>query len=204
MTHATEQRSAFASGTARRGPAFILFALGLALLDAGCASMRTAAPPAPQPAAVDVAPRVSDAERAFMAAAAARGLYEVEVSRLAADRAVSPRVRSYARKLASRDSKAVDELAALMRAKGLQPPTGLAADKATKLHRLAALKPSAEFDRGYVRVVGVEDHMANIALFEKARRETRDRDLRAWIDRMLPVLRTDLRAAQSLSGSLAG
>ena len=91
-----------------------------------------------------------------------------------------------------------------MRAKGVQPPAGLAADKATKLHRLAALKPSAEFDRGYVRVVGVEDHMANIALFEKARRETRDRDLRAWIDRMLPALRTDLRAAQSLSGSLAG
>ncbi|MEO8653572.1 MAG: DUF4142 domain-containing protein [Ramlibacter sp.] len=204
MTHATEQRSAFGSGTARRGPAFILFALGIALLAAGCASMRAPASPAPQPAAVDVAPRLSDAERAFMAAAAARGLYEVEVSRLAADRAVSPTVRSYARKVANRDSKAVDELAALMRAKGLQPPAGLAADKATKLHRLAALKPSAEFDRGYVRVVGVEDHMANIALFEKAQRETRDRDLRAWIDRMLPVLRADLRAAQSLSGSLAG
>ncbi len=65
------------------------------------------------------------------------------------------------------------------------------------------MKPSAEFDRGYVRVVGVEDHMANIALFEKARREARDRDLRAWIEKTLPLLRADLGAAKSLSGSLA-
>ena len=105
---------------------------------------------------------------------------------------MSPRVRSYARAIAQRDAQADDELTALMRSKGVQPPAGLAADKATKLHRLASLKPSAEFDRSYVRVVGVEDHMANIALYERAQREARDRDLRAWIDKTLPLLRNDL------------
>lgn len=184
-------------------PAWTAIVFGIAILAPGCAPLN---PPAParQPAVVSVAPRVSDAERSFMASAAARTLYEVEVSRLAAERAVSPRVRSYARTIAQRDAQALDELTALMRSKGLQPPAGLAADKATKLHRLASLKPSAEFDRSYVRVVGVEDHMANIALFEKAQREARDRDLRAWIDKTLPLLRNDLGAAQSLSGSLAG
>ncbi|HMA09056.1 MAG TPA: DUF4142 domain-containing protein [Ramlibacter sp.] len=195
MSHTRQQSSAVRNGD----PARIAFGLGIALLAAACAPLRAPAP-APQPAAGVIAPRVTDAERDFMARAAARGLYEVEVSRLAAERAVSPRVRNYARAMALRDAQAVDELAALMRAKGLQPPAGLAADKATRLHRLAALKPSAEFDRGYVRVVGVEDHTASIALFEKARREARDRDLRAWIDKTLPLLRADLGAAKSLDG----
>jgi putative membrane protein len=181
-----------------------LLAIGIlpvALMAAGCAPM---APPAPSPDSVAIAPRVSDAERAFMTRAAAGGLYEMEVSRLAAERATSPRVRAYARMVAQRDAWSIDELSALMRAKGVQPPAALAADKATKLQRLAALKPSANFDLGYVRVVGVEDQSANIALFEQARAQARDRDLRAWIDRMLPLLRSQLAIARDLNGSIAG
>ena len=202
MTPASWQRSAARIAGPGRS-AWIAFVVAVAMLAAGCAPLRPTEP-APQPAVVFVAPRLSSAEQDFIARAAARSLYEIEVSRLAAERAVSPRVRSYARAIAQRDAQAVDELTALMRSRGLQPPAGLAADKATKVQRLAALKPSAEFDRGYMRVVGVEDHMANIALFEKARREARDRDLRAWIDKTLPLLRNDLGAAKSLSGRLAG
>ena len=135
--------------------------------------------------------------------------YEVIIARdgneaLAAIRATFPAVRTYAQMLASHHEKANQELAALMRAKGLESPAGLAADKATKLYRLSALRPSAEFDRGYVRVVGVEDHTASVALFEQAQRDVRDRDLRAWIDRTLPVLRTHLDSARALSSTLAG
>jgi putative membrane protein len=187
------------------GRAAIAFGLVLiAVLASGCAPMPGPAEPGqPAPAWVAVS-RLSDAERTFMGRAAARNLYEVEVSRLAASRATSPRVRSYAQMVANQDAQANNELAALMRTKGLQPPSGLAPDKTTKLHRLSALRPSVDFDRGYVRVVGVEDHIASIALFEQARRVVRDRDLRAWIDRTLPVLRTHLGAAQTLSGTLAG
>ena len=96
------------------------------------------------------------------------------------------------------------ELVALMSAKGVAPPKGLAADKKDKLNRLASLPPSAAFDNGYVRVVGIEDHRTNIAIFERARRETKDRDLLAWIDRTLFALRSHLSAAQSLVGTLDG
>lgn len=180
-------------------------AFGLAIIAAlasGCAS--TPLPAVAVPSAVVAYGGLSDAERSFMARAAADGLYEVEVSRLAASRAIWPGVRSYAQMVANHDAQAANELAALTRATGLQPPTALAADKAAKLDRLAALRPSVDFDRGYVRVVGVEDHTAKIALFEQAQRDVRDRDLRAWIDRTLPVLRADLSAAQALMGTLGG
>jgi putative membrane protein len=202
MTNFSKQRTE-KSNDSFPDRAAIAFGLVLAAaLASGCAPMR--GPEAPGPAVEVIVSGLSDAERSFMARVAADSLYQVEVSRLAASHAISPRVRSYAQMVASHDAQADNELALLMRAKGLQPPVGLAADKAAKLDRLAALKPSADFDRGYVRVVGIEDHTAKIALFEQAQRDVRDRDLRAWIDRTLPVLRTDLGAAQALIGTLAG
>jgi putative membrane protein len=187
----------------------------LAALTAGCTTPPTptaahqpatmGGPQGVKPAAgVVVAEQLTAAERSFMTQALNRATYEVEVSRLAADRATDPRLRSYALMVANFSSQANNELAAMMRAKGVPRPSGLSADKATKLHRLAALRPSPDFDLGYARVVGVEDHQSTIALYERARRDARDRDLRAWIDKTLPVLRNHLAAAQNLAGRLAG
>lgn len=143
-------------------------------------------------------------ERDFVTKVAVRTVYEIEVSRLAAERAVSPAVRGYAQRLAQDDTLMNDDLVALMSAHGVPPPTSLPADKATKLHRLAALPRSDAFDNGYIRVVGIEDRRAAIAMLEKARRDVRDRDLRAWIDRSLTIMRTHLATAQSIAAGLAG
>ncbi len=185
---------------ARAGARRFVAALGvlMAAFVAGCA------PPAGPPVPTAVVSVVDDADRAFMSQVASTWLYEIEVSRLAASRAVNPRVRSYAELLAREHAQANGELGGLMRLKGVAVPAGLPADKATKLQRLASLKPSNEFDVGYVRVLGVEDHRAAIGRFEQAQREVRDRDLRRWIDKTLPRLRSQLAAAQNLMGTLAG
>lgn len=155
--------------------------------------------------AVVVAPtRLNAAEREFAIKTAAQGFYEIEVSRLAAERAVNSGVRSYAQMMVDHHTRANNELTSLLSAKGVAPPKGLAADKKTKLLKLAALPPSAAFDHGYVRVVGIEDHRTNIAVLERAKRQSKDRDLLAWIDRTLFILRNHLAAAQSLAGTLEG
>ena len=179
----------------------------IAVLSAGCSSLpggRTGMGSPAAPLAPSVAARLTPAERDFVTKAAAKGMYEVEVSRLAAERAVNPDVRSYAQRMVSHHTRANNDLIALMSAKGVAPPKGLAADRATKLHRLASLPASAAFDHGYVRVVGVEDHRATIALFERARRDIKDRELKAWVDKMLAAMRGHLITAENLSASLAG
>jgi putative membrane protein len=189
--------------------AVLLSSLGLAtVVGAGCGSsvdLRTGMGAGPGTVA---APKATDPwsalERDFAMRVASQGFYEVEVSRLAAERAVNSGVRAYAQMMVNHHTQANRELAALMSAKGVAPPRELAADKKDKLQRLASLPPSPGFDNGYVRVVGIEDHRTNIAIFERARRETRDRDLLAWIDRVLPAMRSHLSAAQSLAGSLDG
>lgn len=182
-------------------------ALAVAALTSGCETlpgMRTGMGAGPASRAVVAPTRLSAAEREFAIKAATQGFYEVEVSRLAAERAVNSGVRAYAQMMVNHHTQANNELITLMSVKGVAPPKGLAADKKTKLHRLASLPPSAAFDSGYVRVVGIEDHRTNIAVFERAKRETRDRDLLAWIDRTLFTLRNHLAAAQSLAGTLEG
>ena len=188
--------------------AVLLSSLGLAaVLGAGCATfpgMRTGMGAGPGTPAMVAATRLNAFERDFAIKAAAQGFYEVEVSRLAAERAVNSGVRAYAQMMVNHHTQANNELVALMSAKGVAPPKGLAADKRNKLHRLASLPPSAGFDNGYVRVVGIEDHRTNIAVFERAKRQSKDRDLLAWIDRTLFTLRNHLAAAQSLAGNLEG
>jgi putative membrane protein len=180
--------------------------LGAMSLLAGC----TAMPPnmgmgsAPaRPAAVQASPW-SAVERDFVMNVAAKGMYEIEVSKLASERALGREVRSYAQTLVRHHTQANNELIAMMSARGIAPPVGLAPDRATKLQRLAALPRSDAFDSGYVRVVGVEDHRAAIAAFEKARKDVRDRELRAWMDRTLGTLRNHLAMAQSIVASMNG
>ena len=175
--------------------------LGLAaaaVLAAGCAPLKG---PATQPAVVSAVPA---SQPELLSQLSVNGLYEIEVSRLAVHRATSPRVRALAQTVASHRAQSRQQLTALMRARGVPVPAQLPRDKAGKLQRLQALRPSADFDAAYVRVVGVEDHEATITLLERARRDTRDAALASWIDRTLPVLRRDLQAAQQVAGQIAG
>jgi putative membrane protein len=160
---------------------------------------------APAPAAAShepaAPPRFTTAERMFASAAAANSLYEVEASRLALARAANPQVKAYAQMVVDQLTQANHALAALMRAKGMTPPRGLAADKLTKLHRLTELN-EANFDKGYVRSVGIDDHQADVARFERASREANDHELKAWIGKVLPTLRGHLEAAQKTAAAL--
>ncbi len=179
--------------------------LAAGVLASGCASLPGLNMGMGAGPAVVVSPtRLNAAEREFAIKAATQGFYEIEVSRLAAERALNPGVRSYAQMMVDDHTRSNNELTSLLSVKGVAPPKGLAADKKTKLHKLAALPPSAAFDHGYVRVVGIEDHRTNIAVLERAKRQSRDRDLLAWIDRTLFIMRNHLAAAQSLAGTLEG
>ena len=199
----TGSQSNHRGGSPRAGVALAL----AAALAAGCAPHVPLQTPA-QPAVVVAPPPAPAAptrqERELLTQLAESGLYDIEVSRLAAARATNPRVRAYAQALASNRLQSWQQLAGLMRVRGMPVPTSLAGGAATKLQRLAAVPPSRDFDAAYVRVVGVEDHAETIALLERTRLETRDAPLAAWIDRSLPVMRSDMQAANRLVAELAG
>jgi putative membrane protein len=52
-----------------------------------------------------------------------------------------------------------------------------------------------------VREVGIKAHEKDIKLFQKASKDAKDADLKAFVDKTLPVLREHLAAAQKLPQS---
>lgn len=156
---------------------------------------------APAPAAA--ATRLPAADQQFIAVAAGAGMYEVEVARVAVSRASNAQVRSYAQMLLDHHTANNRELMTLVSTKGHRVAPGLPAPLQQKLTRLSGLS-GAEFDREFIRTTGVQDHTAAIAAFEQGRSSVTDRDLRAYIDKSLPVLRQHLQGAQTLGGQLAG
>lgn len=179
---------------------------------AGCASNRgnTASVPAtvgPATATMSAAPAATSAARLadqqFVAVAAGSGMYEVEASRVALTRASDAQVRAYAQMLVHHHTANNGELMALVSAKGHRVVPGLPAPLQQKVNILSGLSGPA-FDREFIRTTGVADHMAAINAFEQNRRTVAHRDLQAYIDRTLPVLRTHLQQAQDLAGRMAG
>ncbi|MBA2674683.1 DUF4142 domain-containing protein [Ramlibacter sp.] len=182
-----------------------LLAIPLAVatvLSAGCAAtMSTGMGAAPAP--VGAASHFSTTDREFATQAAGGGLYEVEVSRIAAARAADPQVQGYAQMLVAHHTAANDQLMGIFKVKNFQPPASMPADKQAKLARMQALS-GPELDREYIRTVGLGDHQSDIALFERAARDAADPDLKAWFAKTLPTLRSHLQAAQALAGRMAG
>jgi len=152
------------------------------------------------PAFAADAPAKADQE--FVTKAAGGGLYEVEVSKLAAEKAKSPEVKAYADMLIKDHTAANDELKGLASMKGMVLPPDMPADKKAKLFKLSK---SSDIDRDFIREVGLDDHRTDIALFEKASKNAKDGELKAWFGKTLPTLKDHRAAAEKLSrgGSMA-
>ncbi|MDQ0035032.1 putative membrane protein [Variovorax boronicumulans] len=178
--------------------------LALAAVTAGCTSQQPGTATRGGSAAT-AAGRMGTGVRSmqpaqFAAIAGGNGMYEVQVSRLAMNRANSGPVQDYARMLVDHHTRANNELIALLRAKGIRPPDMIPRDKRVKLDRLSSV-PARQFDRMYIQTVGIEDHEADIVVFDRASREVADPELRAFAQKTLPVLRSHLDAARSLAAT---
>lgn len=148
------------------------------------------------------AARLSAADLQFVAVAAGSGMYEVEVARVALGRASSPQVKSFAQMLLDHHTANNNELMAVVNAKGHRVAPGLPPVLQQKVATLSGLSGPA-FDREFTQA-GVRDHKAAIAAFEQGRTSVADADLRAYIEKTLPVLRSHLQHAQDLAGKMAG
>ncbi|HET8744480.1 MAG TPA: DUF4142 domain-containing protein [Ramlibacter sp.] len=182
---------------------------------AACSTQRVATVTTPETVAVVPAPsttmvmgatpavQFNAADTHFIAVAAGAGMYEVEAARLALTKASNAQVRGYAQMLLDQHTAANQQLMAMVTSKGHKVAPGMPAALQQKIATLNRAS-GADFDHEFVRTTGVADHMATIAEFERSRSSVADPDLRAFIDRTLPTLRTHLQQAQDLAGRMAG
>ena len=138
---------------------------------------------------------VSKKDQAFFTKAAGDGMYEVEAGKLAQSKGQSDGVKLFGGMLVKDHGAANDELKALAAKKGAALPTGLPADKQKKLDKLSKAK---NFDQNFVKVIGLNDHKVDIALFEKTSKNADDAELKAFAAKTLPTLKAHQEHAQGL------
>ena len=92
------------------------------------------------------------------------------------------------------------ELKALAAMRDVKLPDTVPPEKKKVMAELGK-KSGASFDQAFVKQVGIKDHEDNIKLFESASRDTKDGQLKDWVDKTLPTLKGHLGAAQKLPGA---
>jgi putative membrane protein len=179
----------------------VLIAAFIALAAAVVAGRAPAAdPPRSGGGLTGGARKVSDGDNVFLRSAAQAGLYEVEISRRAAQRARSPEVKKFASMLVQHHTASNDQLKRLAATKDVQLPNDMPEEKKRKIAALEK-QQGAAFDRAFVREVGIADHQADIKLFQDAVRSAEDADIKQWANLTLPVLQEHLTTAQGLAAA---
>jgi putative membrane protein len=135
-------------------------------------------------------------DQKFISKAAEGDLAEIELGKLAAEKASSDGVKQLGQRLAQDHSRANDELTQLAQQKGVALPTALDRKHTALRDRLAKLS-GAEFDRAYLTEMN-RDHREDIAEFEREAQKGGDPDVKSWAAKTLPTLREHLELVQKL------
>ncbi|MBC5784193.1 DUF4142 domain-containing protein [Ramlibacter sp. USB13] len=144
---------------------------------------------------------VARADRKFIEEAANSGMFEVQVSQLAASKATDPAVKSFASMLVDHHTAANNELVKIANGRGIELPAAPKRALRRDIEKLGKKQNGEEFDRAFVRDVGIKAHEKDIKLFAKASKDVKDPELKAFVDKTLPVLREHLAAAEKLPQS---
>lgn len=148
-----------------------------------------------------ISPRLSDlapGDRKFITAAASSLALEEEAARLALERSNNQAVRTFAGGVVARNKNAGAELASLAARKDASDAVALSPQHAEILAGLASTKGVA-FDRAFAVQLGLQAPEDLVITFNRIARESSDGDMRAYAERLLPVLRSHQREAVQMA-----
>jgi putative membrane protein len=141
--------------------------------------------------------KLARADRKFIENAAKSGLFEVQVAKLAESKATDPAVKDFAKMLVDQHTNTNNEPTQPANSKGVELPAAPGFMKRHSENSLAK-RSGADFDKQFVSEVGIKDHEKDIKDFEKASKDVKDPDVKAFIDKTLPTLREHLAQAEKL------
>lgn len=143
---------------------------------------------------------LSDDDNKFVLKAASGGMMEVELGRLAQQKASSAQVKEFGSMMVTDHTKANDELKSLAQAKGITLPATMK-DEHQKHVKDLSEKTGVEFDKAYMKMM-VDDHKEDIDDFEDCSKDSKDADLKAFATKTLPVLQKHLASAKTTHDAL--
>lgn len=142
------------------------------------------------------------ADHRFAMEAAQGGLAEVELGRLAQQKASSEDVKQFAQRMIDDHTKANDQLKAAAQQSGITLPTDTDAKHKAMMTHMQSLSGEA-FDRAYMQHM-VQDHKKDVAEFQKEANRGSDTNIKQFAQTALPTLEQHLKMAQEVSTKAKG
>lgn len=136
----------------------------------------------------------------FLAQSAHDNASEIELSRIALDRAKSQEVKDYARMIVEEHRKASQQLMDLAQRKGHPLPSVPSVGVVQKTHDMQRGKADS-FDLDYTQRMR-DDHLRALNMHREVAALSPDADVRAWAASQVPILEGHLKHAESLLSTL--
>lgn len=162
-------------------------------------------------------------EREFLQKTAINGRKEVEMARVATQKASNSEVKKFAERLVEDHTKANQEIEDLARRKGVNIPAESTAPaeraessesaksarskgspaQGSRAHMEQLSKLSGEqFDRAFIQRM-IESHTKSVAEFERQSKNATDNDIRSLTAKLLPTLKEHLEQARNINKSFS-
>lgn len=147
--------------------------------------------------AMGTAKHMTASDRMFIRKAAEGGEAEVELGKLAQEKAASPEVKQFGERMVNDHSKANDQLKEVVQKEGVTLPTKLDAKDAATKARLEKLSGEA-FDRAYMKDM-VADHTKDVREFKNEAKNGKDPDVKNFAAQTAPTLEDHLKEAKNIA-----
>jgi putative membrane protein len=128
------------------------------------------------------------------------GLAEVKMGQLALGKTANADVKKFAQMMVDDHGKANTELKAIADAKNVKvatEPTMVAKGK----EKMMDAKSGADFDKAFADAM-TDSHKKSVEAFEKASKDSKDADVKAFATKTLPTLREHLAHAEALKAKV--
>lgn len=143
----------------------------------------------------------SAADAKFAREAAIGGMEEVELGKVAVQKASNDKVKEFGQRMIDDHSKAGKELKSVAAKNNIVLPAELDAKHKAMVDKYSSMSGAA-FDRAYMRDM-VKDHTSDVADFQKEANNGTDQGLKTFAATTLPTLQEHLRIAKETENSLS-
>jgi putative membrane protein len=149
----------------------------------------------------NAATAASTADRDFILAAAQGHMTEAKLGELAAQNGKRSDVKEFGRMIVKDHTATTHSLKALAAQKGVTLPDSLDAKHQAMVDTMAALT-GLEFDNTYIAGM-IKDHKADAREFKAVSAETKDADVKSFVDQSIPVVERHLKHITAMKSSPA-
>jgi putative membrane protein len=143
---------------------------------------------------------VDEADAKFTTDAAAGGIAEVELGKLAVTKATNAQVKAFADMMVTDHGKVNADLMTIAATKNITLPTALDETHQKKYDDLAKMS-GKDFDKEFVKIM-VDGHEKTYDLLDKEAKDGKDADLKAFASKTAPVVKGHLDMIKKIQDAI--